>query len=157
MKSEFKFESYKIDTLNLSTAKTVDLLNFKGNIPTEKWNIDIRIRNPLYIKSRSSYISGLNIKLNVLEDIEGDKEPITLINVEAGISGLFKVANDRFIEDDEKNIVLIHFPALLLPYLRSALTGLIANAGIGTFIFPLINIPGLIKDAMKDIEIQIVE
>ncbi len=157
MKSEFKFESYKIDTLKLNTAKTVELLNFNGNIPTEKWKIDIRIRTPQYLKSKSSYISGLNIVLNVLGDSEDEKESNTLINIEAGISGLFKVKNDRFLEGSEKNIVLIHFPALLFPYLRSALTGLIANAGLGTFIFPLINIPGLIKESMKDIEIQVIE
>ncbi|MDM8517761.1 protein-export chaperone SecB, partial [Desulfobacterales bacterium HSG16] len=115
------------------------------------------IRNPQYIKSRASYISGLNLELDVFSDNANEKEAHSLINVKAGISGLFKVKNDRFLEENEKKIVLIQFPALLLPYLRSAITGLIANAGLGTFIFPLINLRGLIKDVMENTEIQTIE
>ncbi len=157
MKSEFKFEAYKIDTLNLVMGKTLNLLSFKGSIPTEKWKINIGVRNPQYIKSKAAYISGLNIELDVFENSANQQEAHSLINIKAGISGLFKVKDDRFLEEKEKKIILIHFPALLLPYLRSAITGLIANAGLGTFIFPLINLRDIIKPFMKNVEIQIIE
>lgn len=157
-KSEFKFEAYKIDTLTLTLEKSVELLSFNGHIPTDKWSMNIGVRDPIYIKSKAAYISGLNIALDVLGDNDNeDENPPSLISIKAGISGLFKVKDDRFLEEHEKDIVRIQFPSLLLPYLRSSITGLIANAGLGTFIFPLINIRDAIKSSMKAVEIQVIE
>jgi preprotein translocase subunit SecB len=37
-------------------------------------------------------------------------------------------------------MVRINIPAILLPYLRAAITTIISQAGFGTIVFPLINI-----------------
>lgn len=156
MKSEYKFESYKIDSLELKTANTLEMLGFNGNIPTEQWETNITMRRPLYFKKEAAYISGFDINLKVLGKNQKTQEAFDLVGLKAGISGLFKIDGDRPLEENEKNMVLIHFPALLFPYLRSALTGLIANSGLGTFIFPLINVHELIKDAAGNLDIEVV-
>jgi|GEM_PF-1725281 len=157
MISEFKFESYKIDSLNLETQRTLGALGFIGNIPTNSWKINIALRTPSFFKNESAYVCGMDINWTGMGNDKSGQPTIELVLLKAGISGLFKIEGNRPLEENEKNMVLIHFPALLFPYLRSALTGLIANSGLGTFIFPLINVHELIKDAAGSIEIEVVE
>ncbi|MBF0232088.1 MAG: protein-export chaperone SecB, partial [Desulfamplus sp.] len=149
-----KFEAFKIDSLELKTSPILDFLSYNGNIPNDKWTLEVQVRQPLYFVKESAYVSGLDIILTVFEKPTEDDQPVDLIKIKAGIAGLFKVENNRFLEDNEKKIVLIHFPALLFPYLRSAITGLVASGGLGTFIFPLINIHSLIEDKINNVDIQ---
>jgi preprotein translocase subunit SecB len=40
----------------------------------------------------------------------------------------------------EENMVHVNIPAILLPYLRSAITTILSQAGFGTIVLPLINV-----------------
>jgi len=55
--SALKFEAYKIDEVNFEMQKIVELLQFKGVIDPESWKLDIKIRNPFFIK-KDENISG---------------------------------------------------------------------------------------------------
>ena len=56
-------------------------------------------------------------------------------------------------KDVEKNIITLQFPSILLPYLRSTLTSILANAGFGSVVLPLINLVEVAKGAQKELEI----
>jgi preprotein translocase subunit SecB len=51
----------------------------------------------------------------------------------------------------EKNMVQINIPAILLPYLRSAITTILSQAGFGTIVLPLINIYEIAKQQTTEI------
>ncbi len=67
IKSAFKFDSYKIDKINFEMQKIVGLLQFTGNIDPEAWKINVRIRQPLFLKKERKYIGGVHTTLNLQE------------------------------------------------------------------------------------------
>jgi preprotein translocase subunit SecB len=80
-----------------------------------------------------------------------------LLFVEGGIAGLFTVDKGKFDKGTEKGLVRIQIPALLLPYLRGTITSLLANAGYGTVILPLINIHALAEEQLQGTEIKVID
>jgi preprotein translocase subunit SecB len=165
VKSSFCFESYKIDTLKLTAAQNVELLSFKGAIPEDEWHVSISIRIPSFFKTKNAYVGGLHMSLMLLTQegkakLESGGE-ITdedrLLFVEGGIAGLFTVDKGKFDKGTEKGLVRIQIPALLLPYLRGTITSLLANAGYGTVILPLINIHALAEEQLQGTEIKVID
>ncbi len=72
----------------------------------------------------------------------------------AGISGYFKVVGESLAVDTEKNLVRIQIPAVLFPFLRSAISALTINAGFPGVIIPLTNVQEIAKQAGEKIQIQ---
>lgn len=148
--SKFKFISYKIDKFSFEMTKHISLLGFTGNINKDDWQINLAIRPPIYYKKDKLYIGGINCKISLLSD----EKPI--LNLESSISGMFS-SEDELDTESRDNLVKYQIPTILFPYLRSSITTFIANAGFGTFIFPLINVVELSRQTLKDIPINIVE
>lgn len=162
--SAFKFESYKVDKFNFQAAQSLDLLLFKGLIPEEELVFNIVIRHPIYFEKVKVYVGGINISLFILnnegkiEKEEGQKvsDSNKIFSVECGIAGVFSVENGRLEKEVENSLVFTQIPALLLPYLRGTLTSLLANAGFGVVLLPLINIHEVAKQALSDVQLQII-
>ncbi len=159
IKSAFQFESYKIDKINLEMLHSLNLLEFKGNIDPELWEFKIGLRKPLYFENNKKYIGGLDFCLKLLpKSSQGDKEKNEpLLTIEIGIAGIFAVKDKRFDSEIEKQLVKVQIPAILFPYIRGALTSLLANAGFGSVVIPLINIHELANKSFKDVEIDIIK
>ena len=68
--------------------------------------------------------------------------------------GIFKVAGEKLTEEAEKNLVRLQIPALLFPFLRSAVSSLFINAGFLGVVIPLINVHELASQAGDKIQIQ---
>lgn len=151
IKSEFKFISYKVDKLEYSLKPDINLLEFKEYLPSDQWNIEMAIRQPSFFAEKAIYVAGLDINIELINENPDDK----LIVLSAGVAGMFKVPGARFSKEVEEQIVKNHFPVLLLPYLRSTISSLLANAGIVPFIFPLINLHKLAENT--DISIKVIE
>ncbi|MFH1282038.1 MAG: protein-export chaperone SecB [bacterium] len=141
--------------------KDVGVLELSGNIKQDLWEFKIGVRQPIFYKKTNKYIGGIDLGLylygqNIKEE---DKKPENaIIVVEAGIAGLFAVQEDkRFDEETENSLVRIQIPALLFPYLRGAITSLLANAGFGSVVLPLINIHELAKESLKDVNIKVID
>jgi len=148
--SNFKFISYKVDDFKFEMSKHLSLLSYVGNTNQDDWEINLSIKQPTFFKKNNSYIGGINCKISLLSE----KKPI--LNLETSISGLFQ--SDNMLDKEvEENLVKYQIPTILFSYLRSTITTFIANAGFGTFIFPLINVVELSKKTLKDIQINIVE
>jgi preprotein translocase subunit SecB len=155
--SQFQFVSYKVDRLQFDIKPDLALLASTRNLPADMWDIVFSIRQPSFFSQEKSYVAGLDIKIELKADNErSDGESESSISLSAGIAGLFQVSGERLEAGLEEKIVKNHFPVLLLPYLRSTITSLLANAGFTPFIFPLINLHKLTEDALKDIEVKVI-
>jgi hypothetical protein len=159
--SEFQFRSYKVDRFKLETKPQVGLLARREGFSPEDWDIKFRFRHPVYLKKEKTYVGGLDMLVSILEerkeseDADNSMGPF-LVRLDAGIAGTFTVSG-RLDKKTEETLVKIQIPALLLPYLRGTISSFLANSGFGTLIFPLINIHTAAENALKDVEIEIVE
>lgn len=137
--SEFSFLSYKIDTINLSILHDVGVLQFGGNYDQYEWNQTINIREPILFSKNNTYVCGVDTVLELIppkvENIENSK----LLTLVMGIAGLFSTT-ERMDNNLEKGLVTVNAPAILFPYLRAACSNILASAGFGSAIMPLINI-----------------
>jgi len=157
IKSAFEFESYKIDSLHLEMKRVLGVLEFRGNIDQKTLLLDISFREPLYIKRQKKYVGGLVIKLTVAPPVkngQGDqpKEENIILRIDLSISGLFRTEQGQFDPKTEQNLVTQQIPAILFPYVRATLSSLLANAGFGSVVLPLINIHEVAKKAKLEIK-----
>ena len=157
IKSQFQFVSYKVDKLQFDIKPDLGLLASNKTLTADMWDIVFSIRQPSFFSQRKCYVAGLDIKIELKDDNEKiDEGTENLISLSAGIAGLFEVSEGRFESETEKNIIKNHFPVLLLPYLRSTITSLLANAGFTPFVFPLINLHRLAELNLKNMEIRLI-
>jgi preprotein translocase subunit SecB len=85
------------------------------------------------------------------------KEVVPLIKCEVSIVGMFSAEQGRFSKDIEDKLVKIQIPAILMPYVRATITSLLAHAGFGSVIFPLINIHEVARQAVAAADIQLID
>jgi hypothetical protein len=175
IKSEFRFEGYKIDTINFETIPEVSFLEISNALNPKGWKFEIAIRPPLFLKNEKKYVGGLDMSIKypipeaTLKDgweekfvsDETQKAPpvafTDFVKLEIGIAGIFSAEEGKFPQKTEENLVKIQIPMLLFSYLRSAVTSIMAQAGLGSFIFPLINVHEVAKKAnfaIKEIVFQ---
>ena len=153
VKSAFQFITYKIDRFSLESQTLVDLV--KVRIADEKfWKADYGFRTPYFFKQRKEYVGGINLRLQLFdkpsEEAQDEDEP--LVKLEAGIVGIFSVDNERLPSQTEENMVKHILPAILMPYLRAAVTSFLANAGWPGVFLPLVNMYEMAKEAELEIE-----
>jgi preprotein translocase subunit SecB len=152
IESAFQFISYKIDTLSMEVTKDVRSLLFNGILGPEQVQLALSLRNPLHIKVDNAYVGGIEIMFSMyFSNNLVDSNRIAF--GKAGISGFFKVAGD-LSEEAEKNLVRLQIPAILFPYIRSAITALTINAGFPGVVVPLINVQEWARQAGDNIKIQ---
>jgi preprotein translocase subunit SecB len=150
MNSGFRFISYKVDSVELKMRNNLFLLSKK--IFDEDWDVEIGMRIPQYFTGNKVYLAGLDCTMTY-PPLEGDESKEPSIFLTAGIMGLFEVDEGRFPPEMEKKFVRSHLPTLVMPYVRATMTSLLANAGIGIHIFPLVNMHEIASKTLKDEEI----
>lgn len=156
--SSFQFLNFKIDRFQFFLAEDLDLLLSSEHIPQDRWNFKIGIRRPQFFTKNKTYVGGLTLEMSLPREKAGDeKDSEPLLSVSAEISGAFRCEEERFPKEVEEKMVKVHIPAILMPYLRSAITGFLAAAGYGGVVLPLINMHALIESDMDDAEILIHE
>jgi hypothetical protein len=155
--SDFQFHSYKIDSTTFQMRKDIGVLLvplFNAN----GWAINFDFRRPQYFKANSLYIAGMDCQIYWYDDSikpEDRKPELATLVLTMGISGCFS-SKGQFAPDLEDNLVRMHIPTLLMPYLRGAVSTFLSSAGYGTLIFPLINIAELAKKHLASTTIEIV-
>ena len=144
--STFQFVNYKIDKIDFQ------LEPMTNNIVCQKQNVDVEFgiafSNALKFEERKNktfYVSRLQAKV----DLFNNKE--VLAKGIFSISGIFSTEN-AFSEEVEQNLIKNQAPAILLPYLRAAITNILASSGFDTVILPLVNIQAAAKTAHIEIE-----
>lgn len=156
--SSFQFLNFKIDRFEFSLADDLDLLLSRDQIPSDQWNFRIGILRPQFFVENKTYVGGLSLEMKLPREVgAGDKSPEILLSVLAEISGAFRCEEGKLSKEVEEKLVKNQIPAILMPYLRSAITGFLASAGYGSVILPLINMHALIEADKKNFEILIHE
>ena len=158
IKSGFRFEGYKVDSMSLVSSPNLGLLGFMGGLPSDAWSMEISFRNPLFFEEANVYVGGMDVELTgSTEDGSSDEDKkIELVKIKIGIAGMFSVDEaGRFDKQTEAVLVKVQLPALLLPYLRGTVTSVLANAGFGSVILPLVNIHEMAKQSMQNVEVEV--
>jgi preprotein translocase subunit SecB len=134
--ASFQFISYKIDNVNFQVVKNVVVLASNPILQPYEINFNIGIRNSekYLFNDIIHYVGGLDIYIEIL-----DRQKMQIARGTFGIAGLFCL-NNSMEQQEEKYMVQINIPTILLPYLRSTITTVISQAGFGTIVLPLINI-----------------
>ena len=145
--SPLAFLSYKIDNVTLETKTTLGVLT-KEFSSKDNWKCSVAFRKPMYLEQENIYIGGMNARFTC-----GEKDSLD-VKIEAGISGAFRLEAGILPQETEEKLVKYQLPALLFPYLRATITSLAANAGLGSIIFPVINIHELAKEHLKDLTLE---
>jgi preprotein translocase subunit SecB len=151
--SAFQFISYKLDIFQFDVTKDVKSLLFNNVLTPDQVELSISIRNPLHIRSDNAYVGGLDILLSLYFSSD-HAESNRIAQGRAGVSGYFKVVEGPLDPELEKNLVRVQIPAVLFPFVRSAIASLTINAGFPGVILPLINVQELAKDAGDKIQVQ---
>jgi len=137
VESSFSFVNYKIDKAELWTDGTLGFLRRTDPFAPDEVELSVGLRNPGHLPNTNGYVSGLDAMLEITDAGTGR----TSFRVKMGISGLFEISDVSDLDDPTvERVVKYQFPALLLPYLRGALTSFLANAGFPGVFLPLINI-----------------
>lgn len=122
------------------TMFTVTELHFKSDInvkiePSGKFKLDVGFHIS-YIEDRDKiFLVNFNFELNYLKE-EEDSGRLWLV---AKASGIFETAEPIDAEFKASDFVNQNAPAIAFPYLRSFITTLTANTGIGPIILPSFN------------------
>ncbi|TGL23145.1 hypothetical protein EHQ46_05775 [Leptospira yanagawae] len=157
MKSDFQFLSYKVDSVHFNIQRKLGLLLNVQNFNPDDFKYQFKFREPTYFTKQKIYVSGMKILVTLPHNSEKGINKRPLIHCGIEISGAFQVEEDKLEPKTVENLVKIQIPAILLPYARSTITTLFANAGIGTFVFPLINIQRYAQSVETQLKIKIVE
>jgi preprotein translocase subunit SecB len=157
IESSFQFLDYKIHELWLENRNP-----FAGPEIGSKdvWQLKLDVQVPRYYVKKRVYIGGLKCELALFDKSlpKDEYAPGTArLIVKASISGVFAVKKGQFPKELEEKLVKVQIPALLFPYVRGTVTSVLANAGFGSIVLPLLNMNELGKEALKDAGIEIVE
>lgn len=161
MKSSFKFLSFKVDRAKFQIQQTLGLLELNEAINSSHWTLNLQIRKPVFFKGKKTYVGGVDCHLSLSEQSSKPLDPAqsipALVVLEMGIAGSFSVDEGQMASDIEQNLVKIQIPAILLPYLRSAMSGFLASAGFGSVVLPLINVQEYSRQALKDVAVELLD
>lgn len=147
--SSLQLLSFKIDKISLEAVNTTDVL--LKSYSSQDWRFSIGIRRPIYIVSERMYIGGIDMKIIAGEERKPE------VRLHTGIAGIFKVIGNDIPPDKEERVAKNQLPALLSPYLRAAVTGILASAGFNSVIIPLLNFNKLAEEQLKNISIERIE
>jgi preprotein translocase subunit SecB len=140
--AEFNFISYKIDFISLKMNPKFSYLLDTAPVKPENLRLSIQLRSTekFNINGSIHYVGGLSTNIT----IQNNETFEEMLNGNFGISGIFTPVGS--VESAaEENFVKVNLPALLMPYLRAAMTNVLSNAGFGTILFPLVNVYELAK------------
>ena len=96
-------------------------------------------------------LGGLKISLSLPDNTNKETE---LISLDCSIVGLFRIVDIQGYEKQKEiydNLIKYQIPTILLSFLRATVISFFANAGYGSFFFPLINMYQIAKN--QEIEI----
>lgn len=157
MISGFQILNYKVDTFQVKNQPRISsILNTLK--PEDRWSVSIGLRKPTFYKKDLTCLGGLRILLLLHSkdiDVKDKNKENALISLECSIVGLFKIIDlDDYKKQTKQyeDLIKYQLPAILLPFLRATIISYFANAGYGSFIFPLINVLQVAQEQKIEIE-----
>ncbi|PJZ38710.1 hypothetical protein CH354_05830 [Leptospira levettii] len=156
--SVLSFRNYKIDIFEFKMAPKIAMLLEPADLVDSKDVMyNYSLRQPTYLKKTNAYISGFNFELrffskDMTREERVQKPEDCLIELKTGIVGFFDIGGEtRLGQDVELRLVQVNGSAILFPYLRAAVSLHLASAGFPAFLFPILNINSLAKNAGQEV------
>ena len=151
MISPFRFQSYKVDEFSFRAENDLAVLGKMENVSADRWEFRLAFRKPIHFASQQVYVGGVDLDLKLNSNTKEQGGP--LMTLHAGIAGIFSFAPEADINPMvEESLVKYQIPSILLPYLRSCITGFLASAGAGAVILPLINVRDMAREIVLEIQ-----
>lgn len=148
--AKFQFSDYRINQLSLWCSPKLDVFVPENPDP---WDMNIGFVSPQFHIDVPMYVGGLQLRLEKRMKFSSEVEE-TALRINASIIGQFPLeASARFPEDQEQMLAKVQIPAILFPYLRSAVSTLLVNAGFNKVVLPLINLHQIAKESADKIQI----
>jgi hypothetical protein len=154
--SGFQFISYKVDRFHFDARQDTAYLSQGHVFDPQDVKISLAFRQPIFDKGNGIYLGGLEAHLAYPSNREGDQESYQF-ELTAGLEGVFQTKDrEQFSPEVEQDLVKFQIPAILFPYLRAAITGFFASAGLGSFVFPLVNVREMARQTSRALEINVI-
>lgn len=155
--SGFQFISYKIDWFHFDARQDTAYLSQGHAFDPQNVQISLAFRQPIFDKGNGVYLGGLEVQLAYPSSREEEQETYQF-ELTAGLEGVFRTKDKgQFSFETEQDLVKYQIPAILFPYLRAAVTGFFASAGLGSFVFPLVNVWEMARQTNRNVEIKVIE
>lgn len=132
-----QLESYKIDKIDFNIVPHIDVLRQKMQSDCSVI-FDLAFRDAKRFFNEQGqyiYITGLKSRIK----IDSYSLHKTIAEGEFCITGSF-LRQGELDKETEERLIKYQAPAILMPYLRAAMSFIITSAGFSTIIFPLVNI-----------------
>ena len=149
----FNFRGFKVDKISLDMKPQVQVLEL-SDYSNYQWDINISIRHVTYIIEHKIYIAGIDCNLKLYSTNSQKNQDDVLAQLNIGCAGSFGVNSNRFEAEVESRIVKLQFTALLFSQIRGTISSILANAGYGSVLLPLINIQQMFESKLDAIQIN---
>lgn len=154
------FDSFKVDRLLLQMKPHLELVDFQGMLNPQSWDVQIDLRVPTFFTKRKQYLGGFRMMLMLYpEDMSAEQrnEENFLISMDCSIIGLFRVESERMSTEAEHKFIKATIPAILMPYLRAAISSTFATSGFGTVKVPLINMAEMADKSFGEVAVLVAD
>lgn len=153
--ASLEFLNYKIGDLHLNMKPIWGYLWHKPTPADEEWVAFNRFSTTYYHEESDSYMVTFGLRLALKRILGRDPLPEGefFVDAQGDITGLFRFNKEtEHPKQTQENLIRFNGPAILAPYLRAALSSLLAQSGYGHVISPLLNIYQAAQDANMPIE-----
>lgn len=155
MRSGMEFLNYRVVDLALRSGTEVSA-SIRGLPDKTRWRTGIGLGDVIHYRDEDYYVASVSAEMTLLPlgtDDGGDGQDENCILASSGsIYGVFRVSQGAGIDPALRDKLLLNqAPAILMPFLRAAITGMLALAGYGALPLPLINMAALAEDMPRKI------
>ncbi|MCB9236249.1 MAG: protein-export chaperone SecB [Bacteroidia bacterium] len=158
MIADFQLIHYKVDELSFKMYPGLELVMYDGPI-SDGLSFQFEAATPTYFKSQGVYIVGLKLIIKLSNKPPDQDHETEFLNLSCSLAGAFRFNTAEVDPTTLQAFLKLNALTVLLPYLRSVVTTLLATGGFGAIRFPLFNMTKVSKDLFgdEDIEIEIAE
>ena len=145
-----QLEAYKIDHVAFNVVPNMAVLRQKTHSDCVV-AFDLAFRDvQRFFNEQGQYIYITGLKTRV--KIDSTSLQKTIAEGEFCITGSF-LQQGELDKETEERLIKYQAPAILMPYLRAAMSFIVTSAGFSTIIFPLVNI----NTAARSCDIKIID
>lgn len=148
-KAILEFVNYRIVKLNFECGSVVTVT--PAGIPQDSHlNVRTGVSDVMYIAEDDVYVVPVSAELVVMPAGEEGDDPV--FSARADISGIFRFQDGAELTENVRNrLVLNNTVVILMPFLRAAISSVIAMAGFGAIPFPLLNMARIGENSPRKI------
>lgn len=138
--------NYKLSELSIEMRPYVGLLHFRPNQSKDIWKFSYSIPPIVHLPAEDLFIVSFAMRTQLQTAGDMDVHPgeeQEFVDCRGCVSGLFRFV-EEVSEETRNKMLKYNATAILLPYLRAGLTNILAQAGFGCILPPILNIKEMV-------------